>query len=160
MAVLFPPSILPALASEDHALFATSDQNPFIQIYSLPSPAEFPRPAARGWTWQFIFDLASNAISEDAPNGERITLDGETYRTSVVLGYGLSDRFTAAVNLPWWRTAAASWTDSCATGTARLASPTRAVMRSRTISWTTSTPGRTVKASRSKSAAAASAISA
>jgi hypothetical protein len=100
MAVLFPPCILPALASEDHAPFATYDQNPFIQIYSLPSPAEYPAPAARGWTWQFIFDLASNAISEDAPNGERITLDGETYRTSVILGYGFSARLTGAVTLP------------------------------------------------------------
>ena len=89
-----------AAASGDHALFATSDQNPFIQIYSLPSPATGPVPPAGGWAWQLSFDLASNSITEETPNGERIVLDGETYRTGITFSYGLSERLTAAINVP------------------------------------------------------------
>jgi hypothetical protein len=89
-----------AAASNDHALFSTTDQNPFIQIYSLPSPAADPAPVKGGWTWNSRFDLASNSISEDAPNGEQIILDGETYRTTIALSYGLSERLTAAISIP------------------------------------------------------------
>jgi hypothetical protein len=90
----------PAIA-QDQAAFATTDQSPFIQIYSLPSPAEAPVPGRGGWAWRFAFDVASNAIAEGPSAGERAVLSGESYRTSISLGYGLSERLTAAVMVPF-----------------------------------------------------------
>lgn len=91
--------LAPALA-QDHALFETSSQNPFIQIYSLPSPAESPARARRGWAMHAAFDLTSNATLKERPSGEGIVLDGETYRTSVTLEYGVSQRLAAGIIVP------------------------------------------------------------
>jgi len=98
-ALLALPS--PATLARDQALFATTDQNPFIQIYSLPSPAEGPLPEHGRWAWQFAFDLASNAIEQEAPGGRRIVLSGETYRTSISLGYRLTERLTTRFMAPY-----------------------------------------------------------
>jgi len=89
-----------AVRGQDPSLFSTSDRNPFIQVYSLPSPAAYPAPAPRGWTWRFGFDLASSAITEERPSGERIVMDGETYRTNVSLDYGLSERLAIGIAVP------------------------------------------------------------
>ncbi|MFU8822071.1 MAG: DUF3187 family protein [Gammaproteobacteria bacterium] len=85
---------------QDQSLFSTSDGNPFIQIYSLPSPAAYPAPAPRRWAWRFGFDLASSSITEERPTGERIVMDGETYRTSISLDYGLSERLAIGIAVP------------------------------------------------------------
>ena len=85
---------------QDQSLFSTSDQNPFIQLYSLPSPAAYPAPAPGRWAWRFGFDLASSAITEARPTGERIVMDGETYRTSIALDYGVSERLAVGLTVP------------------------------------------------------------
>ena len=89
-----------AVLGQDQSLFSTSSQNPFIQVYSLPSPAAHPAPAPRGWAWRFRFDVASSAITEERPSGERVLMDGETYRTSVSLDYGLSERLAVGITVP------------------------------------------------------------
>lgn len=88
-----------ALARDD-GLFRTTNENPFVQIYSLPWPAEQPAPPPAGWSWAFGLDLASNSIEEERGAGERLVLDGETYRALLSLGYGVSRRLTARVNMP------------------------------------------------------------
>jgi hypothetical protein len=99
MAVLV--SIPSAAANgQDQSLFSTSDGNPFIQVFSLPSPAAYPAPPPRHRTWRFGFDLASSATTEERPAGERIVLDGETYRTSIALDYGLSERLAVGITVP------------------------------------------------------------
>jgi hypothetical protein len=89
-----------AVHGQDQSLFSTSDRNPFIQVYALPSPAAYPAPAPRRWAWRFGFDLASSAVEEERPSGERIVMDGETYRTSVSLDYGLSGRLAVGITVP------------------------------------------------------------
>lgn len=87
--------------AQDHALFESSSQNPFIQVYSLPSPAESRAPGGRGWAMHAAFDLTSNATLKERPTGEAIVLDGETYRTSVTLGYRASRRLVAGLTVPF-----------------------------------------------------------
>lgn len=93
---------LPAgeLAAHDQALFATTNLNPFMQLYSLPSPADRGAPAPGRWTWQLALDINNNAIADEAPSGERIVLDGETYRTRISLHYGVSERLSATIVAP------------------------------------------------------------
>lgn len=87
--------------AQDPALFTTTDQNPFIQIYSLPSPAESAMPGRGRRAWRFAFDVTSNAIEEGASTGERVILSGETYRTSIALVYGLTERLTTGLEVPF-----------------------------------------------------------
>lgn len=87
--------------ARDQALFSTSDQSPFIQVYSLPSPAEHPALAPGQWGWRFAFDVASNAIQDEAPGEQRIVLSGETYRTGLSLRYGVSERLAAEILVPF-----------------------------------------------------------
>jgi hypothetical protein len=82
-------------------LFATTDQNSFIQIYSLPSPAMYAAPGRGRWSWGFEFDIANGAIEEELASGARVTLDGETYRSTLSLSHGLSDRLTAGLTVPY-----------------------------------------------------------
>jgi hypothetical protein len=89
-----------AALARDDGLFATTSESPFIQIYSLPSPAGQPVPPPAGWGWAFSLDLTSNSILEERGAGERVVLDGETYRAVLSLGYGVSRRLTARVNVP------------------------------------------------------------
>lgn len=93
---------LPAggLAAHDRAVFATTNLNPFIQLYSLPSPADGAAPAPGRWAWQLAFDINNNAIAEEAPSGERVVLDGETHRMRVSLHYGVSDKLSATIVAP------------------------------------------------------------
>jgi hypothetical protein len=44
--------------------------------------------------------VTSNAIEEGSSAGERVMLSGETYRTSIALTYGLSERLTAGLEVP------------------------------------------------------------
>ena len=99
---MLPASSIPSAAAYglDQSLFSTSDQNPFIQIYSIPSPAAQPPPAPRHWSWRFGFDLTSNAITEARPPGQMVVMDGETYRTSIALDYGLSERLAVGIAVP------------------------------------------------------------
>lgn len=97
-ATLAPP---PAVASDDLALFSTTNQNPFIQIYSLPSPSMYSTPGTDRWAWSIEFDLANGAIQDELPSGERLALDGETYRTSLMLRRQVSARVVAGLNVPF-----------------------------------------------------------
>lgn len=92
----------PALPS-DAALFDTTNGNPFIAIYSLPSPAETPRIRPGATSLQLGFDLSNSSRLEQNPAGERLTLDGETYRVTALLYHRLSPRWSLGVALPLLR---------------------------------------------------------
>lgn len=89
-----------AALGQEQGLFTTSDQSPFIQLYSLPSAAARPAPGPGRWGWQLTVDVASNAIEEGTPTAEHVVLSGETYRAAYYLDYGLTDRLTAGLMLP------------------------------------------------------------
>lgn len=94
------PWSAPALAA-DRSLFATSDQNPFIQVHHLPGAQQSPELARGQWHAQLAFDLTSNAIEEIRPAGHRLILDGESYRTHLALSHGLGERVSLTVALPF-----------------------------------------------------------
>lgn len=94
-------ALLPAtVRAGDQGPFATSNANPFIQVYNLPSAAEGPSEGGR-WRWQVAATLANNSISQGALSGERVVLDGESLVSRLSLAYGFSEGFSLGVTLPW-----------------------------------------------------------
>lgn len=89
-----------AALGQEPGLFTTSDQSPFIQLYSLPPAAVRTAPGRGRWAWQITADVTSNAIEEGTPAAEYVVLSGETYRTAFYLDYGLTDRLAAGLMLP------------------------------------------------------------
>jgi len=85
----------------DDGLFVTTDQNPFIHIYSLPSPALHTAPGHGRWAWRMELDVTNGAIRDDLPSGASVTLDGETYRSTFSLYHGLSERVTVGLGVPF-----------------------------------------------------------
>ncbi len=81
-------------------MFVTTDQNPFIQIHSLPWPTEPAIPAAGEWALGWTLDMSNTALSEEGSTGEEVVIDGETWRGSLAIAYGLSDRFEAGLVIP------------------------------------------------------------
>lgn len=91
---------IPALAA-DAALFATTDQNPFIQPYSLPSPSRTAPPGVGGWGMALRVDMSNNALEETRQSGEHIRLDGESYRTTLAVAYQPGERLVLGMELPF-----------------------------------------------------------
>jgi len=89
----------PALA-RDAALFDTTNGNPFIAIYSLPSPAETPPTWLGATSLQLSFDLSNSSRLEQDSAGERLALDGETYRGTALLYHRFSPRWSLGAALP------------------------------------------------------------
>jgi hypothetical protein len=80
--------------------FYTSNQSPIVQIFGLPS-AENARLTPKGRLFaQLGFSAASNFAVDDS-NNEEITLDGETYRTTLALRYGIGKRFEVGIDIPF-----------------------------------------------------------
>lgn len=98
-ALLALPAAEPS--TDDRGLFATTNQNPFIQIYSLPSPAMNAAPGMDRWAWGIELDVANGAIQDEPASSERLTLDGETYRTSLSLRRQVSARIVAGLSVPF-----------------------------------------------------------
>lgn len=80
--------------------FLTADQNPFIQIFSLPLPQNPQLVDAGAWDLDFALDLTSNSIGEGAA-AENIILDGETYRSTLMVTRGLSGGLEAGIAIPY-----------------------------------------------------------
>lgn len=80
--------------------FYTSNQSPIVQIFGLPS-AENARLAPNGRLLaQLGVSIASN-FAVDERGVEKITLDGETYRTNLALRYGIGKRFELGLDVPY-----------------------------------------------------------
>jgi hypothetical protein len=80
--------------------FYSSNQSPIVQIFGLPS-AENARLTPSGRLFaQLGFAAASNFV-EDESAREDIILDGETYRTTLALRYGIGKRFEVGIDIPF-----------------------------------------------------------
>jgi hypothetical protein len=80
--------------------FLTTDQNPFIQVYSLPPAAGARLTEAGAWRYALQLDLTSNSIAENGTD-ESVVIDGETYRTTLWIKYGLTERLEAGLIVPY-----------------------------------------------------------
>ncbi|WP_157698682.1 DUF3187 family protein [Geobacter sp. DSM 9736] len=80
--------------------FHTFNQSPLIQIFGLPA-IEGGTLAGRGRMSVLVAaDLASNH-GIDKTDTEDITLDGETYRATLAVRYGIAPRWEVGFDLPW-----------------------------------------------------------
>ena len=80
--------------------FNTQNQSPFIQIYGLPFPGEAHLTPTGGKDFKIIFDLANNCL-DDYAGKERVVIDGETYRTTLVGRYGIAEGIELGVEIPY-----------------------------------------------------------
>lgn len=91
----------PAASPAAGPFFATTSQNPFIQVYSLPNPSIVSRPSERCWSWQLSLDMANHAILDTHPAGERMALDGESYRGQLSVARSLGAGYSIGLELPF-----------------------------------------------------------
>jgi len=79
--------------------FATFNQSPLAQIYGLPAAEGSMIVPFGHLTARLSLDMASNfTISQNG--SETIALDGETYRTTLALRYGLRDGVEIGMDIP------------------------------------------------------------
>jgi hypothetical protein len=87
-------------AGVDITPFSTQNQSPVVQIFGLPAAGD-AKLLAKGTTSALIaVDVASN-FATDASPGESIILDGESYRYTLGLRYGITDRLEAGIDIPY-----------------------------------------------------------
>ena len=80
--------------------FDTHNQSPLVQIYGLPSTGEANVTPLRSMYFKLVFDLSNNYIYDSA-GGERIVLDGESYRWTFVGRYGIAKDIEVGVEVPY-----------------------------------------------------------
>jgi hypothetical protein len=80
--------------------FKTANQQPTLQIFGVPleSSAEIT-PAAR--LNAALLQEIANQYRASSNSSEFLTLDGESYRTTLSLRYGITERFEAGLNIPY-----------------------------------------------------------
>jgi len=80
--------------------FHTFNQSPLVQIFGLPA-AENAAVQPAGRTWSLLAVDIANGFAQDTTVGERIVLDGESYRLTLALRYGITDKVEAGIDIPW-----------------------------------------------------------
>lgn len=80
--------------------FHTANQSPLVQIYGLPAPERSILLPARKTEGMLTLDIASNFASSTAGD-EEILLDGESYRTTLILRRGFSDGIEGGIDIPF-----------------------------------------------------------
>jgi hypothetical protein len=92
-------AVTPASA-ELLAPFFTRNQNPFVQIFGLPAAGSARLLPAGSLAASVVID-AGNSFSRGTTAAEAILLDGETYRSTLVWRYGVSDHLEIGMDLPY-----------------------------------------------------------
>ena len=80
--------------------FTTRNQSPLVAIYGLPTAGSARVLDPGQATLELREDVASNFVEENRP-GESLLLDGETYRSALVLHYGVGRRLEAGIEIPY-----------------------------------------------------------
>lgn len=79
--------------------FYTFNQSPLVQIFGLPA-AESATIQKPGRFWGLLTSDVANNYSFGDNSREKILLDGESYRTTFAVRYGIADRFEVGADLP------------------------------------------------------------
>jgi len=103
LALLFLHLLIPsALYAADMAItpFRAVNQQPTLQVYGLPldSSADITPPGRLNVA--LIEEIASSYRNSSSA-GEQLLFDGESYRTTLAIRYGIDDRFEAGLNIPY-----------------------------------------------------------
>lgn len=80
--------------------FYTQDQSPVAQIFGLPAAGDAAVLPKGEFSALLAADVASN-FAQDSTLRENILLDGENYRFTLALRYGITDRFEAGIDIPY-----------------------------------------------------------
>lgn len=93
--------ILPdAVTAAEIAPFYTFNQSPLIQIYALPALEKGVVLSAGKVSLAAVADITSNTAI-DVKGSDDMTLDGETYRTTLVMRAGIGNGWEAGLDIPW-----------------------------------------------------------
>jgi len=80
--------------------FYTQNQSPVAQIFGLPAAGDARLLAKGKFSALLAADMASN-FAEDAKPRENILLDGESYRFTLALRYGITEHIEAGIDIPY-----------------------------------------------------------
>ncbi len=80
--------------------FSTFNQSPLVQIYGLPHETSAAIVPPGSFHVALTQDLSSN-YTVNRNGQEKITLDGETYRTTFSARYGIASRWEAGIEIPY-----------------------------------------------------------
>lgn len=86
--------------------FYTQNQSPMAQIFGLPAAGDAKVLPGGKFSALVAADLANNFAQDNSPR-ETILLDGENYRYTLALRYGITDRLQVGdrhpLRGPGWR---------------------------------------------------------
>ncbi len=82
--------------------FTTSSMNPFTRLHGLPSTRSAMLTPRKAIDAHVQIELANN-FTQNTNGTEAIVIDGESLRSNIVLGYGLSDRWEIGIEIPYIR---------------------------------------------------------
>jgi hypothetical protein len=80
--------------------FYTQNQSPLAQIFGLPAAGDAKVLPKGKFSALLAADVASN-FAGDTAFREDILLDGENYRFTLALRYGITDRFEGGIDIPY-----------------------------------------------------------
>lgn len=98
--VLCLVSVTAVADSELNTPFFSSNLNPLVQVYGLPTTRGAVLADKSQWKAGVQLE-AANTFSHSDSSQEAIFLDGETYRATLLMTYGLTDKIELNVELPY-----------------------------------------------------------
>jgi len=96
---LLIPSVLCA-ADMEITPFKTFNQQPTVQVYGLPLDSSAVITPSGRVNVALVEDVASSYRNKSRAD-EELVFDGESYRTTLAIRYGIGDRFEAGLNIPY-----------------------------------------------------------
>lgn len=97
---LFCSAGVAAAADMEVMPFSVFNQSPLIQIYGLPHDTAADITPAGTFRISLNQDLSSNYTVHSNAH-EKIILDGETYRTTLAVRYGIASNWEAGIEIPY-----------------------------------------------------------
>jgi hypothetical protein len=134
-----PVATLSAAPVDPAVPFSTSNQNPLVAVYGLPSAGPAKVLALGKTAVEMRADIAS-VCSRDDQSGENILLDGESYRFTLALQQGLGERFEVGLEIPPMSCIGKVFSTALSsTGMISFISPKGSGMTCHAIAWPTTT---------------------
>lgn len=90
----------PAAALELVQPFYSRNMNPFVQIYGLPAAEGAVLTPFNHLETRLVLDIANN-FADGRSQDESVVLRGETYRSVLVMRYGLRNNLEIGIDLPY-----------------------------------------------------------
>ncbi|MBP1728626.1 MAG: hypothetical protein H6Q56_999 [Deltaproteobacteria bacterium] len=96
---LLIPSVLCA-ADMEITPFKTFNQQPTVQVYGMPLDSSAVITPSGRLNVALVEDVASSYRNKSRAD-EELVFDGESYRTTLAIKYGIGDRFEVGLNIPY-----------------------------------------------------------